>query len=121
MALRLRERFFIGKITAFAVCNGHAQQFVSRNFIRKRCVEVVGFQKDVFAVELQVAIADERAGQQAGFGKHLKAIANAENEAAIFGKLFHGLHHGTEPRNRTTAQIITVTETAGHNHSIRVT
>ena len=74
----------------------------------------------MFAVELQVAVADERAGQQAGFGEDLKAVADAEDEAAVVGELFHGLHHGAEPRDRAAAQVIAVAEAAGHDDAVGV-
>jgi hypothetical protein len=71
-------------------------------------------------VELQIAIADECAGQQTGFGQNLKSIAHAEHEPAVVSELFHGLHHGAEPRNRATAQVIAVAETTGHDDAVGV-
>ena len=52
-----------------------------------------GFQVNMFAVKLQIPVADERAGHQAGLGEHLKTVADAEHESAVIGKLFHRLHH----------------------------
>ena len=74
----------------------------------------------MFAVELQIAVADERAGQQAGFGEDLEAVADAEDEAAVVGELFHRLHHRAEPRDGAAAQIIAVAETAGHDDAVGV-
>ena len=67
LALSFAKRFFVGKIAAFAVGDGHAQNFSRRNLARERRIVRGGLQENVFAVELQVAVADERAGQQAGF------------------------------------------------------
>ena len=44
-------------------------------------------QVDIFAVKLQVAVANERAGQQAGLGQDLEPVANAQDDAAVVGKL----------------------------------
>ena len=49
-----------------------------------------------------------------------KAVADAEDEAAVVGELFHGLHHRAEPRDRAAAQIIAVAESAGHDDAIGV-
>ena len=120
VGLELRERFFVGKIAAFAVGDGHAENFARRNLARERRIVRGGLEENIFAVELQIAVADERAGQQAGFGEHLKAVADAEDKAAVVGELFHGLHHGAEPRDRAAAQIIAVAEAAGHDDTIGV-
>ena len=120
VSLELRERFFVGKIAAFTVGDWHAKNFSRRNLAGERRIVRGGLEENVFAVELQVAIADERAGQQARFGENLKAVADAENEAAVVGELFHGLHHGAEPCNRAAAQVIAVAETAGHDDAIGV-
>lgn len=94
VGLELRERFFVGKVATFAVGDGHAEDFPRRNLARERRVGRGGLEENVFAVKLQVAVADERAGQQAGFGKDLKAVADAEDEAAVVGELFHSRNHG---------------------------
>ena len=120
VGLELRERFFVGKIAAFAVSDGHAENFSRRNLAGERRIVRGGLEENVFAVELQIAIADERAGQQAGFGEDLKAVADTEDEAAVVGELLHGLHHGAEPRDRAAAQIIAVAEAAGHDDAVGV-
>src|SRR5262245_21242596 len=72
----------------------------------------------MFAAKLERAIADERAGEQAGFAQHLEAVANAKHEPAVGGKLLHRSHHGTEPRNRAATQVIAITKSAWNNHGI---
>ena len=64
----------------------------------------------MFATELQRAVADERAGEQAGLAQNLEAIADAEDKPAVGGEGLHGLHDGAEARNRAGAQVIPVTE-----------
>ena len=72
------------------------------------------------ADELEAAIADERAGQQAAFDQDLEAVADAEHQPAIGGELLHRLHHGRELGDGAAAQIIAVGEAAGQNHRIDV-
>src|SRR5208282_606900 len=102
----------------FAVGNRNFQQFARWNFIREWRIGCGGFQENMFAVELQIAVANERAGQQTRFGEHLKTVADAEDKAAVVGELFHGLHHGAEPRDGAAPQIIAVAETAGHDDRV---
>jgi len=120
VGLELRERFFVGKVAAFAVGDGHAQNFPRRNLAGERRIVRGGLEENIFAVELQIAIANQRAGQQAGFGEDLKAVADADDEAAVVGELFHRLHHGAEPRYRAAAQVIAVAESAGHDDAVGV-
>ena len=74
----------------------------------------------MLAVELQVAVADERAGQQAGLGQNLKAVADTQHQPAVVGELFHRLHHGAEPRDGAASEIIAIAETAGHDDDIGI-
>src|SRR5690242_21928397 len=75
---------------------------------------------DVFAVELQVAIPNQRAGQQTGFAKDLKTVADAEHKTAAAGELLDGLHHRTETRDGATAQIVAVAESTRDDDGIGV-
>ena len=72
------------------------------------------------ADELQAAIADQRAGQQAGFHQNLEAVADAEHQSAIGGELADGLHDGRELGDGAAAQIIAVGEAAGENDGIDI-
>ncbi len=81
---------------------------------------VTVFQKNVLAVELQIAVANERAGQQAGFSQNLETVANAKHQPAVVGELFHRLHHRAEPGDGAAAQIIAVAETTGHDDGVGV-
>src|SRR5262245_16266888 len=69
-------------------------------------------------MELQITIADEGTGQHSRLRQYLKSIADAEDKAAVVGKLLHGLHDGAEPRDRATAQVVAIAETTGHNHTV---
>ena len=66
----------------------------------ERAVVRGGLEENVLATELQGAVADQGAGQQAGFAQDLKSIADAQHRAALRGKGLHRLHDGAEARNR---------------------
>ena len=103
VGLELGQSFLVGKVAAFPVSDGDAQDFPGRDFIREGRIRRGGFEVNVLAMELEVAVADERAGQQTCLGEHLEAVADADDESAIGGELFYGLHHGAEPRDRAAA------------------
>jgi hypothetical protein len=48
----------------------------------------------VAAVEFEMVVAHQCAGQQAGFTEDLKAVADAQHMAALIGKFNHALHDG---------------------------
>ena len=51
-------------------------------------------------LEAQRRVAAQRAGQQAGFGEHLEAVADAQREPAARGMVAHGAHDRAEARDR---------------------
>src|SRR5690349_15244467 len=62
--LQLRQRLFVGEITTLAVRDGDAQKFAGWNLIREWRVRCLGAYENVFAAELQGAIANQCAGEQ---------------------------------------------------------
>ena len=77
-------------------------------------------QVDVAADEFQAAIAEQRAGEQAGFDQDLEAVADAEHEAAIGGELLDGLHDGREFGDGAAAQVVAVGEAAGQDDGVDI-
>ncbi len=75
---------------------------------------------DVAADELEAAIAEQRAGQQAGFHQNLEAVADAQHQPAGGGELLDRLHHRRELGDGAAAQVIAVGEAAGQNDGIHV-
>ena len=73
---------------------------------------VLDAQVDVAADELEADVADERAGQQVGFGQDLKAVADAHDEAAVGGEVGDRGHDRAEARDRPAAQVVAVGEAA---------
>ena len=114
------ERALVGDVAAFAVGDRQAQHLV---LLRGGGVGRVGgaHREAQFAAdELQAAIADQRAGKQAGLHQDLEAVADAEHEPAIGGELADGLHDGRELGDGPAAEVIAVGEAAGENHGIDI-
>src|SRR5207253_4462765 len=94
------------------------QDLSFRQLRRKRRIGLLGPQKDVAAGEAQMRIAHQRARQEAHFGEHLKAVADAEHQATRRGVTPDRLHDRSELRQRAGAQIIAVREAAGDDYAV---
>jgi hypothetical protein len=57
---------------------------------------VAVFEADLLADEAKAAVADERAGEQAGFHQNLKAVADAEDRSAVRREFFDNGHDRRE-------------------------
>src|SRR5262249_26165757 len=73
---------------------------------------------DVLTDVFQASVAHQRAGQQAGLSQNLEAVANAQNNAAITGKIIDGLHYRRESRDPACPQVIPVRESPGKNYRV---
>ena len=109
---------FVGEVAAFAVSYGNLQDLAGRNAAGEGGFPVRGLQKDLLTVELQVTVADQDAGEEAGFAEDLETVANADHQATLVGELPDGLHDWTEPGDGPAAQVISVTKPTGHDHRI---
>ena len=86
----------------------------------ERRAGVLDAQVDVAADELEADVADERAGQQVGFGQDLKAVADAHDQAAVGGEVGDGGHDRAEARDRAAAQVVAVREAARDDDRVDV-
>ena len=86
-----------------------------RGLLRQR------LQVDVFAAKLQRPIPHQRARQQSGLTEDLKPVADAQHRPALSRKGLDRLHDRAKPGNRSSAQIVAIAETAGHNDSVSPT
>ena len=71
-------------------------------------------------MNLRLAVAEQRAGQQAGFHQDLEAVADAEHQAAVGGELLDRLHHRRKVGDGAAAQVIAVGEAAGQDDGIDI-
>src|SRR5947209_4704451 len=79
----LRQCPLVREIAAFAVCDRETQKFVAGNLAGERRISGDRFEENVFATELERAVANERARQQAGFAEDLETVADAQHRPAI--------------------------------------
>ena len=107
-------------VAAFAVRDGHAQHLALLRRVGEGRVGGVDAQAHFAADELEAAVADQRAGQQAALHQDLEAVADAEHQPAIGGELLDRLHDGRELGDGAAAQVIAVGEAAGQDHGIDI-
>ncbi len=86
LAFEPLERLFIGLVIAFAMRDRHPNDLPGIVAARERRVGAFDPQMHVVADEFQPRVAHQHAGQQAGFAQDLKAVADAEHEAASRGE-----------------------------------
>ena len=103
VAFEALERFFISLVIAFAMCDRHADDLTRIVTARERRIGALDPQMNILANEFQPRIAHEHAGQESSFAKDLKAVADAEHEAAFGGEIAHRIHHRRARCDRATA------------------
>ena len=114
------ERLLIGKVAAFAVCDGQVQELALVELRSEWRVRGLGAQGDFAADEFEILIAQQRSGEDTGFHQNLESVADAENETACRRELFHGAHDRREARNRAAAEIVAVGKSAGKKDCVDV-
>src|SRR5438128_12693301 len=65
-------------------------------------------------------VANERSGQQPRFAKNLEAIADAQHQPSIGGKLANRLHHRRKLGNSSRAQIVAISKATWNDDGITV-
>ena len=108
----------VAVVVAFHVADGDLQHFTLLQLVGEGAVGGFDAQMDLFADVLEAGVAHERAGEQAGLGEDLEAVADAENEAAVAGEALDGLHDGREAGNGAGAQVVAVGESAGDEDGV---
>ncbi len=98
--------------------DGDAENLAGRDGASKGGVGGGGAQVDLAADELEIAVADEGAGEQAGFDEDLEAVADAEDETAGGGEFVDGVHDGGEVGDGAAAEVVAIGEAAGENDGI---
>ena len=118
LAFEPLQRLRIRLVIALAMRDRHANDLTGIVAAREWRVGAFDPQMHVMADEFQPRVAHENAGQQAGFAENLKAVADAEHQAAVGRKGAHRVHHRRARGDRAAAQIIAVGKSAGHHHEI---
>ena len=117
-ALEFGQGLGIGEIIALIMGDRNANDFILLVAGGKDAVAALHRQGNVAAEEFEIAIAHQDAGQQAAFGEHLEAVANAEDRdpGARLGD--DVAHHRRLRRHRAAAQIVAVGKAAGKDNQI---
>ena len=91
-----------------------------RGHTRREHAPVAGhLQIDRRAQEGETPVLLQRAGQQVGFGEHLKAVADADHRAAGGGERRNRRHDRREAGDRPRAQVVAMGETPGEHDRIK--
>src|SRR6476661_5237238 len=112
LTLQFRKSRVITNIVSFCVSNRNSQDTSWSDFVGERTIRRFSTHEDVFADEMQIAIANQRTWQQTGFTQNLKAITNTQNETSSISKLPDGIHHRREASKCAGTKIVTVGKTA---------
>jgi hypothetical protein len=83
------ERYIVANVIALSVSNWQAQNRTLFQFISKRSVCSLYPHADMFANEMQAAIAYQRSGQKSRFTQNLEPVADAQNESARIRKFLN--------------------------------
>src|SRR5438128_1557175 len=70
------------------------------------------------AQELEAPVLLQRAGQEAGLGEDLEAVADAEHGAPGAGEVGYRAHHRREAGDGAGAQVVAVGETPRQHHAV---
>ena len=116
----LVEDVGFGGVAAFAVSDGEAQDLPLGGSVCEGGIGGFDPEVDGAADELQLVVADEGAGEEAGFGENLEAIAEAHDKAAGVSEFLHGTDDGGEFRDGTAAEIVSVAEATGEDDGINI-
>src|SRR5438270_6062028 len=108
------------RVVALEVVDGQLQHLTGRRPRREHRPRAVDPHLDVAAQELQGPVLLQGAGQEAGLGEDLEAVADAEHGPALAGERGHRAHHGAEAGDGARAQVVAVGEASGKDHGVGV-
>src|ERR1700728_2195204 len=93
VALQLSQRSRLAKIVSLHVPDGNFQNLALLEPLGERVGGSFSTHKDLFADVAQAGIPQQRSGKHTALAENLKAVADAENQAARSGKPFYRLHY----------------------------
>lgn len=98
--------------------DGDVPEIAGAGLVGEGGVRVFDAEGNLFADEMEVAVADKGAGEEAGFAEDLESVADAEDQFARFGGGSDGRHDGGETGNGAAAQVVSVGKSARENDGI---
>ena len=107
------ERALLGVVAAPGVLDGDAERGARRARARERGVGARHLAASTWRkVKRRLALTSSAPGSRPRLAQHLKAVADAEHQAAVAGERDHRLHRRREARDRAGAQVVAVGEAA---------
>ena len=102
------------------MANGNSQHFALVARTGEGCLGILHTNLNRLADVLESDIAQQGTRKQASLAKYLKTIADAEYQSITFRKFLHRFHHRRKFSNRTSAQIVSVSEASRYDDGITV-
>ena len=118
--VQLLQRGLVAEVIPLAMPDGHLQHLARSQSLGEGRSAAFHPQVDRLADVLQAAVAQQDSGEQVRFAENLEAVADAQDEAAAFGKTLDRLHDGRKARNRPGAQVIAIGKAARHHDDVAV-
>src|SRR5687768_4898360 len=119
LRLELLENAGGRHVPAVAVRDGNSEDLAKLVEVGEHGIIVLDTDPRIRGNELQVRIAHQRSGEQSGFARDLKSVADAKNRSATFRVARDFLHDWAEARYGSGAEIVAVAESTGQYHDIR--
>src|SRR5207302_10999364 len=111
---------FVGGVAAVGVRDGDFQDLAFPRGVGEGRIGLLDTNVDVAADKAKAGIAHHCAGKQARLAERLKTVADTEDHAAGAREFFDGLHHRRKARDRASAEIVAVRETAGQDDGVAI-
>ncbi len=118
VAFQIGEGVRIGEVGTFAVGDGDIPNLAGAGLVGEGGGVVFNAEGDLFADEMEVAVADEGAGEEAGFAEDLESVADAEDQFARFGGGDDGWHDRGEAGDGAAAEVVPVGESAREDDGV---
>ena len=118
LALEPVECCVVGGVIAFAMRDRHADRLTRLIAAGEDRLRILDAQMDVAADEAERLVVQERAGQHAGLGQHLEAVADAQHRYALGGARLDLAHDRRVRRHRAATQVVAIGEAAGQHDQI---
>ncbi len=118
LAFQPVQRGVVGEIVAVAMRHDAAEGLAGLVVAGERGVGALDAQVAIHRQEAQRGVAQQGAGQHAGLGQDLKAVADAQDVAAAGGVVVHGAHDRGLRGHGAAAQVVAEAEAAGDDDQV---
>ncbi len=113
------QRFLVGEEFALSIAHGHDSFAAIAESGGEAGLQIGDLQVDRLADIFQGRVAQQGAGQHAGFAQDLETVADAHHRDAALGGDPDRLDHGRERRHGPAAQIVAIGEAARQHDQVQ--